>query len=1071
MVWEYMPYVPPLIFAAAVSAALAVFAWRRPYVSGAFPFGLLMLAVVEWSLTYALELGSVGLRSKLFWVKTEYPGMSSVPVLWLAFVLRYTGRGQWLTRRRWALLLAVPLLTTLLACTNQAHNLIWSGIRLDTSGPFPMLDLTYGAWWVIHVVYSYCLLALGTLLLIQGLFRSPPLYRGQAVALLIGAAVPWIGNMMYIFDLNPLPNMDWTPSAFSLTGLIVGWGLFRYRLFDIGPVAREAVFEGMSDGVIVLDGNDRIVDLNPAARTIVRWAADDGIGQPLAQLSPPLHELFLRHRGKPGVHTEIVTCARDAQRTCDIRISPFGDEPGDSASHLIVLRDVTEHKQAEAALRRRAEELAALQDTLLDVTAPHELPALLQTIVERAARLLHASGGGMYLCDPTREELRCVVSYNAPRDYTGTVLSYGEGASGAVALTGEPLIIDDYRTWPGRATAFEEEQPFTTVLSAPMVWQSEVIGVIDLLDDVEKRRFTQPDLELLTLFAEHAAIAVENGRLLQAEQEQRKLTQALEKAAAAISNALDIDLVLDLILEQVAGVVAGDAFNIMLVDQGIARVVRSRGYDQIGVEELISSFVVRLSDYPNLAQMVHSGQPILIPDTAADPDWVEAERWEWQRSYVAAPICTVGVAVGLLNVDSARAGRFTQADAQRLHAFADHVGIAIENARLYQELRGYAEQLQQRVEERTAELEAQYANLDAILRSVDDAILMADQDMHIRYVNPAYTAATGYAAEEIIGAPASSVGAGAGSEQTWKAVSAAMAEGRTWQGEVIGHRKDGRTYDAALTLAPVHDAEGHLVGHVASHRDISQSKDLERARSQFITNVSHQLRTPVTTLQLNLHLMQQVEQPEGSQHHLQAMEEQIAWLARMIEDTLEMTALDSGKAASSRRPVNLLMLIQNTITRYQGRATESGLTLMIDALPSDLPPIQADERRLAQALSEIVENSIAYTPSGGQVGLSVQVAQKENEERSWLAIAVRDTGPGIPLEEQARVFDRFFRGSLVEAGNIPGTGLGLSIAEEIVRAHGGHITVDSEEGTGSTFTIWLPLADEALQLKSASQAS
>jgi PAS domain S-box-containing protein len=582
--------------------------------------------------------------------------------------------------------------------------------------------------------------------------------------------------------------------------------------------------------------------------------------------------------------------------------------------------------------------------------------------------------------------------------------------------------------------------------------------VIELLDDMEKRLFTQPDLELLTLFAEHAAIAVENGRLLHAEQEQGKLAQALEKAARAVSSTLDIDLVLDLILKQVAEVVAGDAFNIMLVDEGIARAVRWRGYDQMGVEDLISSFVVPISDYPNLAEMVHNGQPILVPDTAADPEWVQVERWEWQRSYVAAPISIAGVTVGLLNVDSAQAGRFTQADAQRLHAFADHVAIAIENARLYQELRGYADQLQHRVEERTAELEAQYANLDAILRSVDDAILMTDQDMHIRYVNPAYTTITGYTAEEIIGAPASSVGAAAKSAQDQESIQAAMAEGSTWRGEVTGHRKDGRTYDAALTVAPVHDAEGHLVGYVTSHRDISQSKDLERARSQFITNVSHQLRTPVTTLQLNLHLMQQAEQPEANLHLLQAMEEQITWLAQMIEDTLEMTTLDSGKAVSSWRAVNLMLLIQNTITRYQGRAVESGLMLMIDALPPDLPPIQADERRLAQALNEIVENGITYTPSGGQVGLSVQVVQREDEEGPWLAIRVRDTGPGIPLSEQTRVLDRFFRGSLVEAGNIPGTGLGLSIADEIVRAHGGHITLESLEGAGSTFTIWLPLA-------------
>jgi PAS domain S-box-containing protein len=181
--------------------------------------------------------------------------------------------------------------------------------------------------------------------------------------------------------------------------------------------------------------------------------------------------------------------------------------------------NITERKRAEEALRRRAEELAALQATVLDITGPHDLPILLQTIVERAARLLRAPAGGMYLCDPEKQEARCVVSYNTPHDYTGTALRYGEGAAGIVVKTGMPLIVDDYRTWQGRAPAFEEKRPFRAVLTVPMIWQGQVTGVIHVLDDTASRRFTQTDQELLTLFANHAAIAVENARLL--EQEKR----------------------------------------------------------------------------------------------------------------------------------------------------------------------------------------------------------------------------------------------------------------------------------------------------------------------------------------------------------------------------------------------------------------------------------------------------------------------------------------------------------------------------------------------------------------------
>ena len=130
------------------------------------------------------------------------------------------------------------------------------------------------------------------------------------------------------------------------------------------------------------------------------------------------------------------------------------------------------------ALRSRAEELGTLQATVLDITAPYDLSTLLERIVERAVRLLGAKSGGMYLCDPEKREARCVVSYNTPHDYRGVVLKYGEGAAGRVAETGRPLIVNDYRLWEGRAEVYEKDRPFSALLSAPMIWQDRVIGII-----------------------------------------------------------------------------------------------------------------------------------------------------------------------------------------------------------------------------------------------------------------------------------------------------------------------------------------------------------------------------------------------------------------------------------------------------------------------------------------------------------------------------------------------------------------------------------------------------------------
>jgi signal transduction histidine kinase len=202
---------------------------------------------------------------------------------------------------------------------------------------------------------------------------------------------------------------------------------------------------------------------------------------------------------------------------------------GRTTSLAGAFQDITEQKRTEEALRRQAEELEALQNTVLDITSRHELPALLETIVQRAAGLLGAPGGGLYLCEPGQKEVRCVVSYNNRQDYTGLVLSYGEGAAGVVAETGEPLIVDVYRTWSERAAGHEEDQPFSTGLTAPMIWEGEVTGVIHVLHDKDALGFTRSDLELLTLFANHAAIAVENARLYDRLRSGHERLQALSQ--------------------------------------------------------------------------------------------------------------------------------------------------------------------------------------------------------------------------------------------------------------------------------------------------------------------------------------------------------------------------------------------------------------------------------------------------------------------------------------------------------------------------------------------------------------
>jgi PAS domain S-box-containing protein len=359
MDWQYTPYFFPLIAGALISLGLALFAWRHRRTPGATSFAVLMGCVTWWSIGYAIQLSFISLRAKVIQSNINYIAIFFTPLTWLAFALQYTGHERWLTRRNLALLSIIPIILLSIVWTNSLHRWFRADVQLAAVGErFVVMQPTHGIAFWAFVAYAYPLILLGTGLILWNLFRSASVYRSQAIVMAIGSLAPLAANALSIFNLIPLQGIDLTPFSFVLTGLAMAWGIFRYQLLDVVPVARDTIIENMRDSVIVLDARRRIVDLNPAAQKLLGRPVSQIIGYPSREVLTAWPALAEYAQDIIEAHAEIALNKDGVQRFFDLRISPLRGLRGGSAGRLIVLRDVTIRKRAESELQATLESIA-----------------------------------------------------------------------------------------------------------------------------------------------------------------------------------------------------------------------------------------------------------------------------------------------------------------------------------------------------------------------------------------------------------------------------------------------------------------------------------------------------------------------------------------------------------------------------------------------------------------------------------------------------------------------------------------------------------------------------------------
>lgn len=358
-------YLTVLALGALIPGGLMIYAWGKRGIPGASPFASLMLFITIWGGSYFLSvLAGDNLQAKIFWSNLEYIGVVMTPVVWLIFAIEYSGQKHWFTHLRLFFLSLIPILSLTLIFTNSLHKLFFTDYQAVKVGTFWVLASDFGPFFWLHAAYTYLLILVGFTLILRTLARQIAVYRAQLFGILIGLAAPLISSVITITGVLKAP-VDLTPFSFSITGLVMAWTLFRFRLFDLSPIARDMVIESMPEGMIILDAQNRVVDLNAAASAILGLSSSQIVGYTVRALFRDYPELIERYRNATDATDEIALGEPPNQRHYELHLSALRTRQGQLVGRVITAHDITTRKEAEQTVRLQAAALDAAANAII----------------------------------------------------------------------------------------------------------------------------------------------------------------------------------------------------------------------------------------------------------------------------------------------------------------------------------------------------------------------------------------------------------------------------------------------------------------------------------------------------------------------------------------------------------------------------------------------------------------------------------------------------------------------------------------------------------------------------------
>lgn len=695
MRYDFPDYAIAYVVASLFSFITASMTWRRRSNPGNVPFTLLMFSLCIWSFASIFEAGAVSSGNKFFWSKWQYIGIASLPPLWLYFTAEFTNQKLFREHLRWIILI-IPAITLLLAFTNEYHHLLWSNIILQP-GLLNIAIYEHGPWFYVHVIYSYLLLFIGTYWLIVGLLNYPRQKRRQIIIIFAGLVIGWVSNILYILGLFPIPGLDITPLSFTFIALVLSWNIFQFRLFDIVPIARDLLLDNMSDGVIVLDPDDVIIDINPAAIKLLehekmRSPLGHSIWDVYDSYYPILHDL----KHKTDFQTELQV-GEDPPQYISLTVSSIYDQNHHFVGRVLTFRDITKRKLIEIRESDQRKLAEALADTAAVINSTLNLDEVLENILENVGKVVPHDTANIALLDDNKRvrfvRIRGYEKYGTENIVPTIEVGVDEIPNlKRMAETGKASINPDTDADPEWDRTMPGSGWIKSYMGAPIIGKGQVLGFVNL-DAATPNFFKEEYVPRLQAFANQAAIAIENAQFFKETSESANKMAILYEVGVATTTGLGLEKTSKALFEQLLKVVPIDLFYIAILDPS-EEIVKFSMFQGDGTQLFFNPISIR--DRPSLTRYVlEKRKTVYIPDSLdknseyPHKKMVRAPGHD-ERSILGIPLVLRNEVHGALFLQAKQPYAYGEDQISLIEMIANQASVAIDNSRLFEKIQNMA---------------------------------------------------------------------------------------------------------------------------------------------------------------------------------------------------------------------------------------------------------------------------------------------------------------------------------------------------------------------------------------------